>query len=195
MCYVVVTPATIFHTVDTYIRPYLWRVIRQEYVLKCRRAGHKYDGKERKGKRKGGIIWIQSFQGWVATPQGAVGGRLWSLPDSHKLVPLAKWRMAVILAPNYHHHPFFSSPLSKKGPSNRLFEYRSIAHSRRNEGAPSPYFREIAIATYFTMRHNDRPRFTIIRPAEPWLINAYADAISTVRYGWFSPLPPSALLF
>lgn len=52
MCYVVVTLATIFHTVDTYIRPYLWRFIRQEYVLKCRRPGHKYDGgKERKEER------------------------------------------------------------------------------------------------------------------------------------------------
>lgn len=54
MCYVVVTPATIFHTVDTYIRPYLWRVIRQECVLKCRRPGHKYDGRERRGEERRG---------------------------------------------------------------------------------------------------------------------------------------------
>lgn len=57
-------------------------------------------------KRKGGIIWIQSFQGWVATPQGVVGGRPWGLPDPHELVPLAVWRTVVILAPNYHHLPF-----------------------------------------------------------------------------------------
>lgn len=57
-------------------------------------------------KRKGGIIWIQSFQGWVATPQGVVGGRPWGLPDPHELVPLSVWRTMVILAPNYHHLPF-----------------------------------------------------------------------------------------
>lgn len=70
MCYVVVIPATIFHTVDTYIRPYLWRVIRQEYVLKCR-PGHKYDGgKERKEEREVGLSEYSRFRGELRPPRG-----------------------------------------------------------------------------------------------------------------------------
>jgi len=77
MCYVVVIPATIFHTVDTYIRPYLWRVIRQEYVLKC--PGHKYDGgKEKKEEREVGLSEYSRFRGELRP----LGGSRWSPLES-----------------------------------------------------------------------------------------------------------------